>query len=843
MFRLTLKELLAKKLRLLTTALAVMLGVAFMAGTLVLTATMNRTFDDLLSDAYSGTDAFVRGESELDDSTAAAPRIDASVVETVAQAAGVQASMGFITGYAQIVGHDGKALGNPGMGAPTMGETWITDDELNPYELREGRSPAAHGEVVIDQNSANTGDFALGETISVLTKDGANDFTITGFAGFGDASSPGGASAVLFTVDDAQTYVSAPGKFDSVLVRAEAGVTQEALQASIATIVPNDVEVLTGTEITQETQDDIKGGMAFFNTFLLAFAAIALFVGAFIIFNTFSIIVTQRQKEMALLRAIGASSKQVMRSVMVEAFAVGAIASVAGLITGIGVAAGLKKLLEAFGLDLPAGGLAVTGSTVITSIIVGTTVTLASAYFPARKAAKVPPIAAMRSVALDRTASSRKRPIIGSFITAMGVGSIMSGLSSGAIALVGLGALVTFVGVSVLAPVLARPASKVLGWPMHRGTKMSGTLARENAIRNPKRTASTAAALMIGVALVGFIATFAASTKASINGSVDQNFGGDFVIESGTNGEMGGLSHTLTTDLAARTEFANVTSDRGVAAEIDGSGVFMSSWDSTTMPALFDVDVQQGDPSNLGADGAAVFEDYAKDHDLLIGSPVEIAFSQGTVNLTVEAIFADQAWTGPVFVDHVVLDGVGADPLDSNIYVQMADGVNADAAQASLDQLTAEYPTAKVLDREGFKDAKGSKIDLILNLIYALLALAIVIALMGITNTLALSIYERTRELGVLRAVGMSRAQVKATVRWEAMIIAVFGTLLGLSIGLFFGWSIVHALSDQGIDTLVIPVRTLAVVTAIAALAGVAASIMPARRAAKLDVLEAIASL
>ena len=582
--------------------------------------------------------------------------------------------------------------------------------------------------------------------------------------------------------------------------------------------------------------------MAFFGTFLLVFAFIALFVGAFIIFNTFSIIVTQRQKEMALLRAIGASGKQVMRSVMVEAFAVGLIASVAGLASGIGVAAGLTKLLAAFGLDLPSGSLAITGGTIITSLIVGTAVTLVSAYMPARKAAKVPPIAAMRAVAIDRTGTSRKRPIIGTIITALGVAAMLSGLSSGAFALIGLGALATFIGVSVLAPVLARPAAKVLGWPMHRGTKMSGTLARQNALRNPKRTASTAAALMIGVALVGFIATFAASTKASINGSVDENFHGDFAIDSGTYGGMGGLSHSLTTDLASRPEFANVTSDRGVSAEIDGSGVFMSSWESATMPAVFNFDVIQGDSSNLGTDGAAVFEDYAKDHDLVIGSPLTIAFSQGSANLTVEAIFADQAWTGPVFVDHAVLDGLGADPLDSNIFIQLADGVDATAAQANLDQLTADYPTATVMDREGFKESKGSSIDLILNLIYALLALAIVIALMGITNTLALSIFERTRELGVLRAVGMTRAQLKATVRWEAMIIAVFGTLLGLSIGLFFGWSIVNALSGQGIDTLVIPVPTLVVVTTIAALAGVAASVMPARRAAKLDVLGAIAA-
>jgi putative ABC transport system permease protein len=841
MFRLTIKELLAKKLRLLTTALAVMLGVAFMAGTLVLTDTMNSTFDSLLTDAYSGTDAFVRGESGLENSTAPAPRIDETVVDQIAQLDGVEASFGFITGYAQIVDHDGKAMGNPGMGAPVFGETWITDDELNPYNLTEGHAPSANGEVVIDQNSADKGDFAIGEQISVLTKEGSDTFTISGFAGFGSEDSAGGASAVLFTEDDAHTYVSSPGMIDSVLVRGAPDVTQASLSAEIATILPNGNEVLTGDEITKETQDDVKAGMAFFSTFLLVFAGIALFVGAFIIFNTFSIIVTQRQKEMALLRAIGASTRQVMRSVMLEAAVVGTLASLSGLTAGIGVAAGLKQLLAGFGMELPEGGLAITSSTVITSMIVGVTVTLLSAWFPARKAGKIPPVAAMRAVALDRTGTSRKRAVIGTTITALGVAAMFNGQSTNALGMIGIGALVTFIGVVVIAPVVARPASKVLGWPMHRGTTMSGTLARENAIRNPKRTASTAAALMIGVALVGFIATLAASTKQSISGSLDKNYRGDFVVDSGTFGQ-GGLSHSLRDEIAGRPEFTSVTSDRMFEADLNGSTVFMNSWDAATVESLFDFDWQQGDPASLGTDGIALYDGYAEDHSLAIGSTMPVTFSQGSATLTVRAIYGDKAWTGDAFIDHSVLDALGADPLDSAIFVQVADGLDQTAAQGILDQMTADYPTADVLDLEGFKKAEGSDVDMILNLIYALLFLAIIIALMGITNTLALSIFERTRELGVLRAVGMTKSQMKATVRWEAMIIALFGTLLGLGIGLFFGWSIVSALGDQGIDTLVIPVPTLVIVTTIAALAGVVASVMPARRAAKLDILGAIAA-
>ena len=348
---------------------------------------------------------------------------------------------------------------------------------------------------------------------------------------------------------------------------------------------------------------------------------------------------------------------------------------------------------------------------------------------------------------------------------------------------------------------------------------------------------------MIGVALVGFIATFAASTKQSINSAVDSDFNGDFVIDSGSfEAGTGGLSHELALQIAARPEFAAVTSDRGNTVELNGAENMLVSWDTTTFAAMLDVDTEQGDSTAMGVDGIAVLDTYADEHHLQLGSSVPVVFAQGDVSLTVKAIYGNATWVGDAFIDHAVTDRLGVDQLDSAVLVALADGVTPAAGEAILDELTAAYPTADVLDREGFKESKASDIDLILNLIYALLALAILIALMGITNTLALSIFERTRELGLLRAVGMTRSQLRATVRYEAMIIAVFGTLLGLGIGVFFGWSIVQALSDQGIDQLVIPVPTLAVVTTVAALAGVLASVLPGRRAARLDVLAAIAS-
>lgn len=842
MFRLTVRELAAKKLRLMTTAIAVMLGVAFMAGTLVLTATISKTFDGLFADTYAGTDAYVRGTSEIDANFGVQrPRLDASIVDTIATVDGVAAAEAKVSGYAQLVDSDGQPVGDPGEGAPTFGESWMTVEALNPYRIVDGRAPSRPDEIVIDRHSAKTSDIQVGDTATVLTKHGAQAFTVSGIATFGGADSMGGASAVLFDLPTAQALVAEPGLVDAVAVVAADGVSPQQLDDSISQVLPAGAESLTGAEITAETQGNVKDGLSFFNTFLMVFAAIALFVGAFIIFNTFSIIVAQRQREMALLRALGASNRQVTRSVIIEATAVGFASSLAGVGAGIGVAGLLKMLLAAFGVDIPAGSLVVTMGTVITCLVVGTVVTVASALLPARRAGKVPPVAAMREVAIDRAASSRRRMVVGTATLAGGVASLVAGLSGGAISLVGLGALVTFIAVSILAPVLARPIARVIGMPMAHLGGVSGNLGRENAMRTPKRTASTAAALMIGVGLVGFIMTFAASAKASINGSIDRDFHGDYVLDTGVY-DMGGVSHDLATDLASRPEFSAVSATRFAPAAIDGEVTDLTSWDVATVASLFEVEPQQGDIASLGSSGIAVEDVFAEEHGWTIGSTIPVTFAQGTTTLTVDAIFGDGTWTGSVFVDHSVLTSLGIDELDAKVYVRDTDSVDATTARAILDEAAASYPNVQVMDQDEFKASKAGDIDKLLNLIYALLGLAIVIALIGIANTLALSIFERTRELGLLRAIGMTRGQLRATVRWEAIIIALFGTAMGLSIGLFFGWSIVHALAEEGFKAFVVPTGSLVVVAVIAAIAGVAAAVLPARRAARLDVLGAIAT-
>ena len=843
MLRTTIKGLLARKLRLFTTSLAVLLGVAFMSGTLVLTDTIGKTFDDLFADVNAGTDAYVRGASVIEsDFGDQRPRVDTAVVEAVQGVEGVAAASGTIQGYTQIVDREGEPVGDPGNGAPTYGGNWITIDDLNPFVLTEGAPPTADDEVVIDKASADDTGYAVGDTARVLTVSGSHEVTVTGIARFGEVDSPAGASYVLFTDEAAQELVAEPGRFDAVTAVAEQGVGEEELASRIQAALPDTAEALTGSEITEETQSDIKEQLSFFNIFLMVFAVIALFVGSFIIYNTFSIVVAQRSREMALMRAIGASRRQVLGSVLLEAVVVGLIASVVGLVAGIGVAAGLKALLAGFGIDIPAGGIVLLPRTVVVALVAGLFVSVASAVFPARRASKVPPIAAMRDVAHDTSGHSRKRVVIGVAVVALGAAAIAAGLVGGAaIAAVGLGAMLVFVGVAILGPTIAGPVARVIGAPLPRFKGMAGTLARENAMRNPKRTSATAAALMIGVGLVGFITIVASSTKASIDDVLSDTFTGDVVIDSGSFG-FGGLPPELAERVAALPEVEAASGIRFTPAEIDGSPQTIFSADPQAVGAIVDVGVIEGDLAALDAGGIAVLDEKAEDEGLSIGDTVTVSFTEGDQQLEVRAIYTEQQLAGTWFVGQPVIEAAVADQADLQVYVQLAEGVSTADALPAIEAVAAEFPTAEVQDEAEYIESQSGQIDQILNLIYVLLALAVIIALMGIANTLALSIFERTRELGLLRAVGMTRRQLRATVRWESVIIALFGTALGLVIGLFFGWAIVEALADEGFTAFVVPAGQLAVVALIAALAGVVAAILPARRASRLDVLEAIAA-
>jgi putative ABC transport system permease protein len=854
-FKLTLKGLFAHKLRFALTALAVMLGVSFLSGTLVLTDTIKRTFDDLFADVNAGTDAYVRSSEKLDSQFGTIrPRIPASLVPEIGQVDGVAEQdgtpvvQGQLQFSAQLVDKKGEPIGDPGQGAPTFGFIWDGFPQLSPWTLDAGRPPRADDQVVIDKGSADKGGFEVGDEVQVLTQAAPATYEITGIAKFGTADNPGGASVALFTQAQAQEVARAENEFDGIAVAGDDGVSQAELARRIrATIDLPKIQVITGETLTKENQDEIQQNLAFFNTFLLIFALVALFVGCFIIFNTFSIIVAQRTKEMALLRAIGASGRQVVASVLGEALVVGFVASAAGLVAGIVLASGLKALLAGFGIDIPAGGTVLNTRTIVVALVVGTVVTLLSSVFPARKAARVPPVAAMRDVSTDRTGNSGVRIVIGLVVTALGVLSLAAGLVNGEISLVGVGAIVVFLGVAFLGPVIARPVSDLIGWPLKKFRGITGELARENASRNPKRTASTAAALMIGVALVALITILASSTKESIGATIDQAFRADYIVAPKAGGFGGsGFSPELATAVKALPEIETATGLRFGAAELDGNGKFLIAADPKALNQLFDL--EPSNPTafeNLGPDQIAVSERIADEKGWKIGDTITARFpSGGTTELTVGAKFGvgQQEGLSDYFVSLDAFTQNFPEQFDAQVYAKLKPGVSLAAGKRAMDEVVKPYANAEVEDQAEFKAKQEASIDQFVNLIYALLFLAVIIAGIGIANTLALSIVERTREIGLLRAVGMTRSQLKSTIRWEAVIIAMLGTVLGLVIGLVFGWAIVQALSDQGINKFAPPGPQLIIIVLIAALLAVLFAYFPARRAAKLDVLRAIST-
>jgi putative ABC transport system permease protein len=836
MRKVALRGLLAHKVRLIATFLAVALGVAFIGGVLTLTDTMNRSFDDLFANVYEGTDALVRSDKTIgSDFGEVRADVDTSLLDRVRRVDSVAVAEGGVGGYARIIDRDGEPVGNPGFGAPTLGANWSTADALNPFELRQGRGPRADGEIVIDAASARTTGYGVGDRVPVQTKAGVTDFDLVGVAGFGSADSPAGASYVLFTTAEAQQVLGEPGRFNDIAVVAADGVGQSAVVHDIEAAVGGDAtEVLSGREITEESQSDLAGELSFVTNFFLAFALVAVVVGSFVIYNSFSIIVAQRTREMALLRAIGASRRQVRRAVLIEAVAVGLIGSVVGFVLGLGIASALVGLLD---VD---GSLAVLPTSFVTAVLCGLFVTIASALIPARRASKVPPVAAMRDVAVDRSGRSRLRFAAGLALCTLGAAGVVSGAAGQRVATVGLGVAAAFAGLLFAGPGLARPISSSVGWPLSRLRGITGVLARENAGRNPRRSASTAQALMIGVGIVAFFMVINTSIRASIDKTLDDNFAGDFIVDSGTFG-MVGLPHRVATEIARLPEVSAVAPLRYAPVEIDRDG---SSVTATTTAGfdLFGLHVVEGSDA-LGPGQVVVLKETADTDHLAVGDTIDVDFlDTRPAALTVAGIYdgPEASNLGGYVMGADELARHVADDSDAQIVLELADGVTVAQARPLLEGITDRYATAEVQSVDDFKESLGSQLDVFLNLILGLLALAIVIAGLGIANTVALSVLERTRELGLLRAVGMTRRQLRATIRWESVIIALFGTILGLAVGVLGGWGMVSAFRDDGFEVFRVPYATIGVVAALAAGLGMLAALVPAWRASRLNVLAAI---
>jgi len=848
MYNLTRKGLWAHKVRFMLTGIAVVLGVAFMAGTMILTDTMEKTFDGLFATTNEGIDVVVERSGSIEGDFEVHERVDAAVVDQVRAIDGVAAASGSIEGFAQLVHADGSVGSLDGIGG-TIGALWIDDERLNPFDLSSGRAPAGPTEAVLDQATVEGEGWSLGDTVTVVSAGDPAQLTIVGTATFGATEGIPGFSLVAVDDTTAQSMFAQPGTYDMVAVAGDGSITADELATRIDDAIGSDeLSIITGEADTADKQAEFKEDLSFFNRFLMAFAYIALFVGMFIIYNTFSIVIAQRMREMAMLRAIGASSRQVLKSVLFESVLVGAVASAVGLGAGVLMSFGLRALLGSVGLDIPDGDLVIARGTVITAFAVGTTVTLVSSIGPALRASRIAPIAALRDVAIERTNASLRRTILGLTVAGAGVAAFAGGVvgeGEGALALLGLGALMIVLGVFVLGPVIARPIMHVLGVPVPKVSGATGNLARENAKRNPKRTAATASALMIGVFLVGFITILASSTKASTASAVDESLRADYVVDSGSWGD-GGLSTSIEAQLAALPEVETMSPLRSSTIGTETGPSEVMALDTATIDGLMDLEVSSGSITDVHGDGLALASDHATARGLGLGDTVTLTFAgTGDVPLTVRALYDGSvlgAGDTPYIVNLDTFEANVTDQFDREVYVGIVDGVDAATSTAALETLLEGWPNAELQDQAGFKEVITSEIDTMLNLIYGLLALAVIIALIGIANTLALSVHERTRELGLLRAVGMTRRQVRTAIRWESVLISLLGTGLGFVLAVGSAWGITKALSDDGVTTFVIPGQQLTVIVGLAAFAGVLASLGPARRAARLNVLEAIAA-
>lgn len=845
MGRAVFKGILAHKLRLFLTAFAIVLGVAFVAGTFVLTDTINHTFDVLFHTINQGVDVSVRAASGFGQDTSAMVQRDtvkASVLDTVKKVPGVAVAEGAVGGYAQLIDKDGKAISTGG--APTLGVSWTTNRDLSPLRLRSGREPRKDGEVAVDAGTAKEHKLAVGQQVKILFTGPAETFTIVGITGFGTADNLAGATLAAFDVTTAQRVLDKVGAFDTIDVKAAAGVTTQDIRDRVAAVVPPGVEVVTSQQVADESSKAIQQALGFFSTALLVFAGISLFVGGFIILNTFSILVAQRTRELALLRALGASRRQVMLSVITEAGVVGLFASIVGLGLGVLVAIGLQALLKAFGIDLPSSGTKVLPRTVIASLVVGVVVTVLSSIAPARRASRIPPMAALQGAGTEQGGSLRRRAVAGLVVTVLGAAAMLRGLfagGSGALPLLGLGAAIVFIGVALLSPLAAKPLARAIGSPFPRIAGISGVLGRQNAMRNPRRTAATAAALTVGLALVATVSVLAASIKASAADVVDKYLVADYIV--GTSQFMPTISTDLAGRLAKEPELAAVSALQSGEWRFQGSTRMLDAGDPATLGKVLKLDITSGDVGALSRGDVLLDETQAKDKHLKVGDVLPMTFARtGTKELRVGGTYAKNQLLGNYLISTATYDANYTDRLDFVVLAKAAPGVTPAAARAAMERVTNDFPNVTLRDQAEFKKQQEKQVNQVLGLVSALLALSIIIALFGIVNTLALSVFERTRELGLLRAVGMSRRQVRSMIRGESVIIAVLGAILGLAVGILFGWAIVAGLNDQGITHIVVPGAQLLSYVVLAAIAGVVAAVFPARRAARLDVLAAISS-
>jgi len=842
-----LKGLLGRKLRAALTAFAIVLGVAMVSGSFVLTDTLRHTFDRIFDESYENANVVVSGRDQPDAGEDTTQSFSAGVEPEIERLPSVAATLGSVEGDAALVGHDGDLLTSID-GGIGLGVNGGENSDLNPLRLVRGRWPAGDRDVGIDVATADDEAFDVGDGVGVVADGPRRDYRITGIVQYGTTTSLGGATIAVFALAPAQRLFDRVGKLDQIQVAGEPDASPQELMRDIRPLLPAAAQVRTATEQAKSDSSDTSEALNIIQYFLLAFGGIALFVGSFVIANTMSITVAQRMRELATLRTLGASRRQVLTSVVLEAVVVGLLASVVGLFLGLALAKGLNELLKAAGVDLPGGSLVFAPRTIVVSLLVGTGIALLAILRPALRATRVPPIAAVREGAvLPRSRLARfglvtSLSVIAIAVAILGYGVFKSGVALGnRLLLLGLGVLLLFVGVALVAPRLVGPLAAMLGWPGARLGGAAGTLARDNARRNPARTASTAAALMIGLALVTFVAVLGQGVRTSFTDAVDELFVADYALTAGE-GELPGSAVQAARKAPAVEAVSAITGARGHAfgEDVRVNGV------QPNLSSVVDMTWARGSartPAQLGRNGAFVTDGYADEEHLTVGSQIYLEGpTVGEIStFRVIGIFEEPKGGSPfgeIGISSAALMRLFPQPDNDFTFVNMRGGTN-ERNTTTLERALADYPGTDVQTRDEFKDSQLASLSTALNVLYGLLGLSVIVSLFGIVNTLVLSVFERTRELGMLRAVGMTRRQVRRMIRQEAIVTCLIGATLGIAVGMFLAALVTRALADEGI-IFAVPYGSLAVFVIVAIVAGMLAAILPARRASRLNVLKAL---
>ncbi|MEU6773368.1 FtsX-like permease family protein [Streptomyces sp. NPDC046759] len=839
MFRTALRNVLAHKARLLMTVLAVMLGVAFVSGTLVFTNTISDAYQKSSAKGFDQVDVAVRPKYQdaKADRVGKLSDLTRDTLDKAAKVPGAASATGVVSGFTAVADQDGKLVGGDWQSAG--GNYWGAKDAR--YPLVSGHAPHGRGEVLLDSKTAERAGYQVGDTVRLSVDGPVLTPTLAGIFTTDDGNVAAGGSLALFDTPTAQKLFGKNGTYDEIDVKAAAGTSQSALKAELDKALPAHLaETTTGKQLAGDQAKTISDQMSSLKQSLLVFAGIALFVGTFIIANTFTMLVAQRTRELALLRAVGASRRQVTRSVLIEAFAVGAVAGVAGLAAGIGIGAGLRSLLGSFGASVPDGPLVISPGTVVTALAVGVLITMLAAWLPGRRAAKIPPVAAMSSVHAKATTKSLVlRNTLGALFAAAGVAVVLAATSMDADSAqgpMGLGAVLLIIGVFILTPLLSRPLIAAAA-PVLRAFGVSGRLARQNSVRNPRRTAATASALMIGLTLITGMTVMAGSLQTAIDKMASSAIRADYVVSMANRSP---LSPDVARKLAATDGVTASSPLRNAPARIDGDTEYLTGVDGSSIAKLTDLKVDDGS-FTVGGSRIVVDKDLAKSHGWTSGSHFTAHFEDGRANtLTVAGVYEGNDMINGIILDEQVLTPHVKDPADMQVMVKTAGGATS-AAKDRLAKALDDNPAIKIQDKQDISNDIAKMFTLMLNMVYGLLGMAVIVAVLGVINTLAMSVFERSQEIGMLRAIGLDRKAVKRVVRLESLVISLFGGVLGIGLGVFFGWAAGQLLGTKmPTYELVLPWGRMAVFLLLAGVVGVLAALWPARRAARLNMLAAI---